>query len=115
MHCGNYGNFMGMDGFGMGFGIIFTLIFWALIIWAIIALIQYFSRPREDGYFKRDEYERGEYGPRHWDKYGYTYRDSREVDRENAKWINILKERYAKGEISKEEYDQKRADIEKMR
>jgi uncharacterized membrane protein len=114
MYCGNYGGFMGMDGFGVGLGLIFTLLFWALIIWAVISLIQYFARPREErGHHKRGEY--GEYGPRHWDRYGYTYRDNKEADRENARWVEILKERYAKGEISKEEYDQKRADIEKMR
>jgi len=81
-----YGQMMGYGGFG--FGWIITIIIWALIIWAIIAFIRAVS--------------------------GKSGLDWRMQDKENSA-LKILKERYAKGEINKEEFEQKRKDIENMK
>ena len=82
------GSYFGhMGGFGFGFGFIFMLIFWVLIIWVIFALVRGFSG-HTCGHL------RGEH------KY-----------KENSA-LNILKERYAKGEISKEEFEKIKKDLE---
>ena len=39
----------GMMGFGMGFGFIFILLFWGLIIWLIISLINVRKYNKDDG------------------------------------------------------------------
>ena len=39
----------GMMGFGMGFGFIFMLLFWGLIIWLIISLINASQSNKNDG------------------------------------------------------------------
>ena len=39
----------GMMGFGMGFGFIFMLLFWGLIIWLIISLINASQSNKDDG------------------------------------------------------------------
>lgn len=69
---------------GAGFGWIFMLLFWGLVIWAIIYLAQNISRSN-----------RREYG----DKY-------------DDRAISIIKERYAKGEISKEEFERMKKDLQ---
>lgn len=72
----NYG-FGGMFGFGW----IFMVLFWGLVIWGIITLIR--GASSGDNATRKDE------------------------DRSEA----ILNERYAKGEISKQEYEEKKKDI----
>jgi putative membrane protein len=84
---GQYFNNMGW-GYGFGFGWIFMIIFWALIIWAIYALIRSFS---------------GRSGHSH--EHGEGMHQERKV-------FDILKERYAKGEISKEDFDRMKKDLE---
>lgn len=70
-------------GFGFGLNWLFIIVFWILIIFAIVALIRGVSGER---------YER----------------------REKEKTaLDILKERYAKGEISKAEFEEKKRDLEK--
>lgn len=83
------GNYWGnMMGWGFGFGWIFMLIFWGLIIWAIIALI------------------RGATGQ------GFMCGHNHDAHKEkNTAALDILKERYAKGEINKEEFEQKKKDL----
>lgn len=70
----------GIDG-GFGFGWIFMIIFWAVIIWAIIALVRHFAG--------RDS---------HWQFRG-----------KDEEALRILRERYAKGEISKDEFEERKA------
>jgi len=73
-------------GWGIGMGIV-GLIIWILIIVGIIWLI------------------RAMLGGRHWNSY---YSD---MAPEKDSAIKILKERYAKGEIDKKEYEEKSRDI----
>ncbi|MDP2736870.1 MAG: SHOCT domain-containing protein [bacterium] len=71
-----------IGGFGL-FGPLFMIIFWGLIIWVIVALV------------------RGS---------GHSGGCCRSGD-SGDKALDILKERYAKGEIKKEEYEQKKKDL----
>jgi len=71
-----------MGGFGWGgFGPIFMILFWGLIIWGIVALARGVTGP-------------GSPGP--------SYPDSA---------IEVLKRRYARGEIGKEEYEEKKREL----
>ncbi|MBI4298052.1 MAG: SHOCT domain-containing protein [Chloroflexi bacterium] len=73
-----------MDGFGWGwFMPIFMIFFWVLIIWAVVALA------------------RGVAGPGGSDP-GSSHPDSA---------LEVLKRRYARGEIGKEEYEEKKRDL----
>ena len=72
----------GMMGFGWGwFMPIFMIIFWGLVIWGIVALVRGLSGSR---------------GP-----------DSSTADSA----LEVLKRRYARGEINKEEYEEKKRDL----
>lgn len=70
---------------GYGFGWLFMIVFWVLIIWVVLALTKSIS----GGGYRR-----------HGHHHEKTASD-------------ILKERYAKGEISKAEFEEKKGDIEK--
>ncbi len=69
---------------GFGLGWLFMILFWLLIILAIAALVRWlvYTPPRSAG-----------------------------VPREKTA-LDVLKERYARGEIGREEYEQKRRDLE---
>jgi putative membrane protein len=72
------------DGYGwMGFGWIVMILFWVLVIGGVIALVRWFGmRDRGSG---------------------------------DTSWrtpLEILQERYARGGIEREEYEQKRRDLE---
>ncbi|HEX7454429.1 MAG TPA: SHOCT domain-containing protein [Gallionella sp.] len=79
-HMGNYGWGWGGMGFGMGFGM---LLFWGLLIAAIVMLVKC-SRGS------------GSCGKRDQDKSA----------------LDLLKERYAGGEIERDEFEQKKRDLE---
>ncbi|OGA72168.1 MAG: electron transporter RnfE [Betaproteobacteria bacterium RIFCSPLOWO2_12_FULL_65_14] len=68
-------------GWGMGFGWIFMILFWALVILGILALARWLFSPGGSGGSGRTP-------------------------------LDILKERYARGEIDREQYEQMRRDLE---
>lgn len=68
---------------GMGFGMIFMLLFWALIILGIAALVRWLIAQQSQAAGSRDKTP-----------------------------VQILQERYARGEIDREEYLQKKRDLE---
>ncbi len=71
-----------MGGFGwMWLMPIFFIIFWGLVIWGIVALVRGLNAPRDSDSAKADSA------------------------------LEILKRRYAKGEITKEEYEEKKHDL----
>ena len=70
-------------GGGMGFGIVFMVLFWGLVILGIAALIRWLLTPSPPGRSARDKTP-----------------------------LEILQERYARGEIDREEYEQKKRDLE---
>ena len=78
---GNY--FGGGYGFMGGFGFFFMLLFWGLVIWGIIALIQSASKNNNQCC-------------------GRSQEDAA---------LKVLRERYAKGEITKEQFDQMKKDL----
>ncbi len=73
--------FGGSMGFGMGFGWIFWLVILGVIIWAVVSLVNRPSGSTEHGVSS-----------------GESARD-------------ILKKRYARGEISREEYQEMKSDL----
>jgi putative membrane protein len=75
--------FSPLGGFGMGFGFIFMILFWVIIIWAISASVKWFSHQQ--------------------------HQCQRET--KNKTPIEILQERYAKGEINKQEFEEKKKDL----
>lgn len=72
-------------GWGMGFGWIFMILFWALIILGIVALARWL-------------FSAGGFG-------GGSGGSSKAP-------LEILKERYARGEINREQYEQMRRELE---
>ena len=68
-------------GWGAGLGIFFTVIFWGAIIALIVWLIVRLTRHENEG------------------------------GSDKSKAINIARERYAKGEITKEEFDRIKKDL----
>lgn len=84
-----YGHMGGLGyGIGFGFGWIFMILFWGLVIWGILTLV------------------RGTAGRGCWGGHCDAYR------RESNKALDILKERYAKGELSKEDFERMKKDLE---
>jgi putative membrane protein len=77
-------NMMGDMGgwWGMGFGWISMILFWGLVVLAIVALAKWLTQQPPSGRRPRDKTP-----------------------------LEILQERYARGEIDREEYEQKRQDL----
>jgi putative membrane protein len=80
-----YGHVAGLGLFGLGI----TILMWVLLVWVIISIIR---RLAWGPHYRRERWHR-------W----------QEMKGHSA--LNILDERYAKGEINKEEYEQKKKDI----
>jgi putative membrane protein len=75
-----------MGGYGMGwFGGIFMIIFWILIIIGLVFLIKWLIQN--------------------------TRAESGRTFSHSSRAIDILKERYAKGEINKQEFEEKKKDL----
>ncbi len=73
---------LGTHGWGwIGIGAVHMLLFWALIILAIVVLVRYLSG------------------------------SSSGKDRPERTPLDILKERYARGEIDKQEFEEKKRDL----
>ena len=73
-------------GFGMLFGVFWMVLMWGIPLLLIIALLKYlFAKPRD--------------------------KDGSEVRPEQKTPLDILKETYARGEIGRDEYLQKRDDL----
>lgn len=89
MMWNSFGNMMGY-GWGGGFGFIFTLLFWGLIFWVIFALV------------------RGGFGHGGCCGRGHNHEEHKHGEKTA---LDILKERYAKGEINKEEFESKKKDL----
>jgi putative membrane protein len=86
---GGYGGWhMGpgmMGGWGMGwFGSIFMLVFWGLVIVGLVLLIRWLV---------------------------YTTRKDAGATQGSSRFLEILKERYARGEIDREEFEMKKKDL----
>lgn len=79
------GNYFG-GGYGLmgGLGFILMILFWGLIIWAIIAGVKMMSN-------------------------GHSHSCCGESKKDNA--ATLLRERYAKGEITKEQFEQMKKDL----
>jgi putative membrane protein len=87
---GNYGGWdMGpgmMGGWGMGgFGIIFMIIFWGLVIVGLIFLIKWLIQ---------------------------VTKGEKDVIPGSSSALGILKERYARGEINREEFEKMKRDLQ---
>jgi len=67
-------------GWGMGFGWIFMILFWALVIMGIVFLIKLVS-------------------------------GGEKAEKKEETALDILKKRYAKGEIGREEFEDKKKDL----
>ncbi len=78
MHWGNWGD----CGWGMGFGWIWMILFWGLVIAGIVYIVKALSR-----------------------RAGRSWQEETPLD--------ILKKRYAKGEITKEEFERMKDDLAK--
>jgi putative membrane protein len=85
--CGGWGMGPGMmGGWGMGwFGMIFMLVFWVLVVVGLVFLIKWLIQ---------------------------TTKGEKDVARGSSKAIDILKERYARGEINKEEFEKIKRDLQ---
>jgi putative membrane protein len=76
--------FGGMNGgWGMGFGGPFMILFWILVIVGVVVLVKWLLDQSSTGKGSHDKSA-----------------------------LEILRERYARGEINREEYEQKRRDLE---
>ncbi len=71
-------------GWGMGFGMISMVLFWVLVILGIVILVKWIAAGSSSG--------------------------STGAPREKTA-LDILKERYARGEIDREEFEQKKKDL----
>jgi uncharacterized membrane protein len=93
------------SGFGhpyAGVALFFTLIFWGLVIWAIVALVR---NTRCHGHHCRHQEGQHEHHGHH------HIEGEKNHEKGEDKAIAILKERYAKGDISKEEFQEKKAEL----
>ncbi len=75
----------GFGGWGMGFGWLFMLLFWGLVILGIVSLIKWLSTGNRNANLPPQQ--------------------------QSKTALEILQERYARGEIEQEEFEQKKHDL----
>jgi len=75
----------GAEGWGMEFGGVFMILFWILVIVGVVVLIKFLI--------------------------GGSSRDRSAHDEGHESPMDVLKKRYARGEISREEFEEKRRDL----
>ncbi|MFV2031278.1 MAG: SHOCT domain-containing protein [Gammaproteobacteria bacterium] len=75
----------GFGGWGMGFGWLFMLLFWGLVILGIVSLIKWLSTGNRNANLPPQQRPKTA--------------------------LEILEERYARGEIEREEFEQKKRDL----
>jgi putative membrane protein len=68
----------------MGFGFIFMILFWGLIVWGFVVFVKWIAGQNNGTQTKNGE---------------------------GKSAVEILKERYAKGEVDKNEFDEKMKDL----
>lgn len=78
----------GYGGYGFGLGWIFMAIFWIVVVALIVGLIYWAVRGGDSSY----------------------HRETPSPEKENSA-MKILKERYARGDISKDEFETKKRDL----
>jgi putative membrane protein len=78
-------NGWGFDGWGTGFGMLFMLLFWGLVVFGAAALIRWLLQQSDPG---------------------------RRRSTGGSAALEILRERYARGEIGREEYERMKRDLE---
>ncbi len=74
-------NFWPFGWFGMGFGFIFMVLFWGLVIWLTVWIITQYLKPNKAS--------------------------------KSETALDILKRRYAKGEITKKQYESMKKELTK--
>ncbi|NMG32631.1 SHOCT domain-containing protein [Aromatoleum evansii] len=84
---GYWGDF---GGWGMGFGFLFMILFWVLVVLGIVALVRWLLQQSQAGGDRRTEERPRDKTP-----------------------LELVQERYARGEIDRDEYEQKKLDLEK--
>lgn len=114
---GGFGEWMSNNMAGFGLGWIITIIFWALVIWAILAIAGALRKREErhdggEGYGGKEAQEK-----KYAEKIGHEDKNMGERKKriKEDEAVRILKERYAKGEITREEFDLKMGDVRKRR
>ncbi|MBU6488509.1 SHOCT domain-containing protein [Paraburkholderia tagetis] len=81
-------NWNGFGGWGMGFGFLFMILVWALVILGIVTLVRWLT----------------------WESRARREQNGRVPPRDKTP-LEIVQERYARGEINREEYEQKKRDL----
>ena len=94
-----YGN--GMNGWGWGLMTFSSIVFWALVVLAVVLLVRHFARggqrpPSGPPRYGQDQYGQDQYGP---------------SGPRPASAEQVLAERFARGEIDDEEYRQRLATL----
>ncbi len=87
-------------GMNSGFGWVLMILFWVLIIWLVVTLIR--GADNCGHHHNHEHYEHEHHDHEHHEH----HQDHHQEASQSA--VNLLQERYAKGEISESEYEEKK-------